>query len=121
MTAMARASLTGTDLHHWIALRRVLDGGVTRLDGRWRDHGHLVPGYVIDALDELLTARLIQLAKPDPTADGMALAALTNAGTARFEQLCRTALDVPASFVRSNPVLHHARTPVGGASPPDNR
>jgi hypothetical protein len=91
---MAGASLTGTDLHHWIALRRVLDGEVTRLDGCWRDHGHLVPGYVTNAWDELLMNGLVTLAGPDRVAEGMALAALTNSGIVRFEQLCRTALGV---------------------------
>jgi hypothetical protein len=50
ITTMPGASLTGTDLHHWIALRRVFDGEVTRLDGCGRDHGHLLPRYVMDAL-----------------------------------------------------------------------
>jgi hypothetical protein len=89
---MAGDSLTGTDLHQWIALHRVFDGEVTRLDGGWRDHGYLVPGYVIDALDELLTDGLVTLADPNPIAEGIARAALTNAGTTRFEQLCHTAL-----------------------------
>jgi hypothetical protein len=93
--AMAGASLTGTDLHYWIALRRVLDGEVTRLDGRWRDHEHLVPGYVTDALDELLRGGLVTLAELDPMVDGTALAALTTAGIAHFKQLCRTALGIP--------------------------
>jgi hypothetical protein len=88
MTAMAGASLTGTDLYHWIAIRRVLDGEVTMLDGCWRDHGHVVPGYVTDALDELLTGGLVALADPDAMTGGMALAALTNAGIALLEQLC---------------------------------
>lgn len=81
---MSGASLTGTDLYHWIALRRVHDGKVTRLGDRWRDRGHPVPGYVTDAMDELLTAGLVILADP---AEGMVPAALTNAGTARLEQL----------------------------------
>ncbi|MDQ2881247.1 MAG: hypothetical protein M3Y48_08390 [Actinomycetota bacterium] len=97
MTAMPGASLNGTDLYYWIALRRVFDGEVTRLDGCWRDHGHLVPGYVTDALTELLTSRLVTLADPDPTAQNIAPATLTNAGTARFEQLCETALGLPAA------------------------
>jgi hypothetical protein len=96
MTAMAGTSLTGADLYHWIALRRVLDGEVTRLDGCWRDHGHLVPGYVTDALDELLTGGLVTLADPGLMADGMAFVALTNAGITRFGQLCKIALGVPA-------------------------
>ncbi|MGH3852878.1 MAG: hypothetical protein ACRDR6_05155 [Pseudonocardiaceae bacterium] len=89
--------MSGTDLYHWIALRRVFDGEVTRLDGCWRDHGHLVPGYVTDALNELLTGGLVTLADSDQTAGKIDPAALTNAGTARFEQLCQTALGLPAA------------------------
>lgn len=94
MSAVAGASLTGIDLYHWIAMRRVLDGEVTKLDGSWRHHGHLVPGYVTDALDELLMGGLVTLADPHPMVDGRALAVLTNSGIARFEQLCQTALGV---------------------------
>lgn len=94
---MPGVSLTGTDLYHWIALRRVVDGEVIRLDGCWRDHGHLVPGYVTDALNELLTGGLVTLVDPDPTVEKIAAAALTNAGTARFEQLCHTALGLSAA------------------------
>jgi len=94
---MVGDSLTGTDLHHWIALRRVFDGEVTRLDDCWQDHGHPVPGYVTDSLNELLTGGLVTLADPDPTAENIAAAVLTNAGTARFEQLCQTALGSPTA------------------------
>ena len=94
MSAVTGASLTGIDLYHWIAMRRVLDGEVTKLKGSWRHHGHLVPGYVTDALDELLTGGLVTLAEPHPMVDGVALVALTTAGIARFEQLSRTALGV---------------------------
>lgn len=94
MSAVTGASLTGIDLYHWIAMRRVLDGEVTQLNGSWRHHGHLVPGYVTDALDELLMGGLVTLADPHPMVDGRALAVLTNSGIARFEQLCRTALGV---------------------------
>lgn len=76
--------MTGTDLHHWIALRRVHDGKVTRRGDRWRDRGHPVPGYVTDALDELLMVGLVILADP---VEGVVRAALTNGGTARLEQL----------------------------------
>ncbi|HET9254947.1 MAG TPA: hypothetical protein VFO16_07060, partial [Pseudonocardiaceae bacterium] len=88
---MARASLTGTDLYHWIALRRVFDGEVVKLGRCWRDHGHRVPGYVTEALDELLTGGLVTLTDPGPMAEGSALAALTSSGTVRFEQLCQRA------------------------------
>jgi hypothetical protein len=97
MTAMPGASLTGTDLYHWIGLRRVFDGEVARLNGCWRDHGHVVPGYVADGLNELLRSGLVMLADPDPTAENIAAAALTNAGVVRFEQLCQTAMGLPAA------------------------
>lgn len=87
--------MTGANLYHWIALRRVLDGEVTRLNDCWRDHRHVVPGYVTNALNELLMGGLVMLADPDPMTGGMAIAALTSAGIARFEQLCRIALGVP--------------------------
>ena len=45
---MSGASLTGADLYHWIAFRRVHDGMVTRLGERWRDRSDPVPGYVIN-------------------------------------------------------------------------
>jgi hypothetical protein len=88
---MAKASLTGTDLFHWIALRRVFDGEVTRWSGCWHDHGHRVPGYVTNALDELLAEGLVMLTDPDPIAEDAVPAALTDAGTARFKHLCDTA------------------------------
>jgi hypothetical protein len=59
------------------------------------EHGHPVPGYVTDALNELLRGGLVAVADPDPTAENIAAAALTNAGVARFEQLCQTALGLP--------------------------
>jgi len=86
--------LTGINLPHWIAMRRVLDGEVTKLNGSWRHHGHLVPGYVTDALDESLMGGLVTLVVPHLMLDGEALAVSTNSGIARFEQLCRTALGV---------------------------
>lgn len=117
---MSGASLTGTDLYHWIALRRVHDGEVTQLGGCWRDRSHLIPRYVTDALDELLTGGLVTLADPDPMAEGMARVALTNAGAARFEQLCQTALGVPAAQFttpcRRFGVDHP--DPPGGTAPP---
>jgi hypothetical protein len=69
------------------------------LEPRRRDHGHVVPGYVADVLNELLRSGLVMLADPDPTAENIAAAALTNAGVVRFAQLCQTALGLPAAQV----------------------
>jgi hypothetical protein len=88
---MAKASLTGTDLFRWIALRRVFEGEVTRLSDCWHDHGHRVPGYVTGALDELLGEGLVMLADPDPMAQGAIPVALTDVGAVRFKYLCETA------------------------------
>lgn len=95
---MTRAPLTGADLYDWIALRRVSGGGMAKLGDRWLDSGHRVPGYVTEALAVLCGDGLVALA--DPESGGMARAALTDVGAARYQQLCQqrqTALQVPAS------------------------
>lgn len=96
---MIRAQLSGVDVYDWIALRRVDDGGVARLGEWWLDWGHQVPGYVTDALTELCRRELVVLRDLDPAAGCMARAALTDAGTIRYEQLRRqrqTALQMSA-------------------------
>lgn len=98
VAAMTRAPLTGADLYDWIALRRVSGGGMAKLGDRWLDSGHRVPGYVTEALAVLRGDGLVTLAHP-PTG-GMARAALTDAGAARYQQLCQqrqTALQMPAA------------------------
>ena len=93
---MTRAPLTGTDLYDWIALRRVNGGGIAKLGDRWLEGGHRVPGYVTEALAVLCGDRLVTLADLQP--GGMTRAALTDAGAARYQQLCQqrqTALQVP--------------------------
>lgn len=90
--------LAGADLYDWIALRRVSDGGVAQVGGCWLDGGHRVPGYVADALTELLTGGLAALADQDPY--GLRRGALTDSGAARYQLLCQqrqSALQVPAS------------------------
>jgi hypothetical protein len=79
--------LAGADLYDWMALRRVSEGGVTRMGDRWLDSGHRVPGYVANALTELLQRTLVTLADPDP--GGMRRSALTDSGAARYERLCQ--------------------------------
>jgi hypothetical protein len=63
--------LTGADLYDWMALRRVSEGGVTQAGDCWLESGHWVPGYVADALTELLAGGLVALADQEtPTACG---------------------------------------------------
>jgi len=82
-----RLPLVGTDLYDWVALRRVSAGGTTRMGDHWFDHGRLVPGYVADALTTLCDNGLVAVATLDVW--GMQRAALTGAGTARYQQLGR--------------------------------
>lgn len=86
---MTRAPLRGADLYDWIVLRRVSAGGVAKLGDWWLEYGRRMPGYVTDALPELCQRELVALSDPDPTAGGLARAALTHPGTNRYEQLCR--------------------------------
>ena len=89
--------LAGADLYDWMALRRVSDGGVTQAGACWLDSGHRVPGYIADALTELLGKGLVALADQDPY--GLRRSALTDSGAARYQRLCRqrqVTLRVPA-------------------------
>lgn len=85
--AMSRPVLTGTDLYDWMALRRVNAGGIARMGDQWFDHGRQIPDYVADSLAALCDSSAVALAELDGW--GMRRAALTNAGRARFQQLCR--------------------------------
>jgi hypothetical protein len=117
---MTRAPLAGTEVYEWIALRRVSNGGVTKVDHRWLESDHRVPGYVVGALARLLAGGLVTLVDPDPSVS-TARVALTSAGFARYEQLCQRALRLPAAqfialcrrFVDGDP------DPVRGTALPD--
>lgn len=85
--------LAGADLYDWIALRRVSEGGVAQVGDRWLENGHRVPGYVTDALTELLAGGLVALADQDPYS--LQRATLTDTGTARYDWLCRLQLVAP--------------------------
>lgn len=87
--------LSEADLYDWITLRRVSDGGVTRQGNRWMDHGRRVPGYLTDALAALCHTGLVTLTGPPP--GDLARAVLTDTGTARYEQLCQSALGLSAA------------------------
>lgn len=87
--------LAGADLYDWMALRRVSCSGVAQVGDCWLDGGHRVPGYIADALTELLAGGRVALADQDPY--GLRRGALTDSGAARYEWLCqqRQALEVP--------------------------
>jgi hypothetical protein len=77
--------LAGADPYEWIALCRVSGGGVARVGDCWLESGHRVPGYITEALTELLAGGLVALADQDPY--GLRRAAITKSGTARYEWL----------------------------------
>jgi len=94
---MTRAPLAGPEVYEWVALRRVSGGGVTKVGHRWLESDHQIPGYLTDALAKLLTSGLVKLVNPEPSAGGVARAVLTNTGAERYEQLCQSALQMPAA------------------------
>lgn len=69
-----------------IALRRVHDGDVVLVGGQWLDHEHPVASYLPDALVELVRTGLIVVAIADDATSTLR-AALTTAGTARYQEL----------------------------------
>jgi hypothetical protein len=94
---MTRPSLTGADLYDWMALRRVSAGGIARMGDHWFDHGPQIPSDVADALAILCDSSAVALAELGGS--GLQRAALTDTGSARFQQLCRhrqTAARLPA-------------------------
>ncbi|MGH3796700.1 MAG: hypothetical protein ACRDSP_17635 [Pseudonocardiaceae bacterium] len=72
-------------MNEWLALLRVHEGGVTKLDGHYLNHGRPVAGYVADALDELIRTELLALARPDPA--GVQQVCVTHAGQIRYAEL----------------------------------
>jgi hypothetical protein len=88
----------GVDLNAWMALRRVSKGGITTVGDQWLHSGRRVPGYIADALTELLAGGLVALADVDLY--GMRRSAFTDAGAAHYEGLCQqrqAALTMPAA------------------------
>lgn len=92
----------------WIALRRAHVGGVSNLVGRWLDSGRQVPGYVADALDELISAELLVLGKVDLNSCGVRGVTVTDSGSAQYVALRQVhnprawvAVDIPRRRARS--------------------
>jgi hypothetical protein len=95
VVVMTRVPLAGAEVYEWVALRRVSGGGVTKVDHRWRENDHQIPGYLTGALARLLARGLVRLL--DPGAGGVARAVLSTTGAERYEHLCQSALQMPAA------------------------
>ncbi|MGH2886741.1 MAG: hypothetical protein ACRDPA_29295 [Solirubrobacteraceae bacterium] len=86
-----RPMLSGQELVDWLALSRVRTGGVVRCRDEYLEGGQRMPCYLVPELlfDVLLRAGLLQLDQPDPA--GLTRLSLTDAGRARYEELCELA------------------------------
>ncbi|MGH3908204.1 MAG: hypothetical protein ACRDTE_29085, partial [Pseudonocardiaceae bacterium] len=73
------------DVTEWLALLRVHEGGMTKLDGNYLNHGQPVAHYLADALDQLIHTELLALARPDPA--GAQQVCITHAGQIRYAEL----------------------------------
>jgi len=81
--------LTGPDHVDWVALRRVSKGSVVKYREAYLDSGRPLPVFLLPELlfDALVADGLLALTQPD--ADGLARVSLTEAGRARYAQLCQ--------------------------------
>lgn len=73
-------------LYEQIALRRVHDGGVTKLAGVYLDRGQATPEYLTAAFDRLTWTDLATIGSGDPIRHPRPLM-LTPAGLARYDDL----------------------------------
>jgi hypothetical protein len=80
--------LTAQELVDWIALSRVHAGAVVRYRGVYLDGGAPLPRSLLPELlfDVLVRVGLLTVDPPDPL--GPEALSLTEAGQARYEQLC---------------------------------
>jgi hypothetical protein len=82
--------LTGWDFFAWMGLRRVNRGGLAKLGERYLDGGRPVPGFLVPhVVEALIEDGMIELGPPDLDSGGMRRAGLTEAGRARYGELCR--------------------------------
>ncbi len=72
----------------WLALLRAHEGGLTKLNNGYLNHGRPVAGYLADALETLIRTEQLALGAPSPS--GQRQVRVTHAGQARFAQLCNT-------------------------------
>ncbi|MCA1600372.1 MAG: hypothetical protein LC776_01570 [Acidobacteria bacterium] len=90
-------------LYEWIALRRVVGGGMAKSAGVYFDHGRPVPEHLTAVFDRLVWDGLLVVAEGDPIW-GLRRVSLTEAGQARYVALGRerqqhqyTELEVPGA------------------------
>lgn len=72
-------------VNEWLALRRVHEGGVTRLGDRFFNEGRPVADYLAAAFDELIRCELLALGRATPS--GQQQVCVTHAGQARYAEL----------------------------------
>lgn len=72
-------------MNEWLALMRVHEGGVTKLDGYFFNRGQPVVNYLAAAVEELIGAELLALGRPDPI--GAQQVCVTHNGQVRYAQL----------------------------------
>ena len=82
--------LTAQELIDWMALSRVHGGGVVRYREEYLDGGAPMPRYLLPELlfDVLLRVGLLTLDQPDQLR--LETVSLTDAGQARYNELCRS-------------------------------
>ncbi|MGH3906140.1 MAG: hypothetical protein ACRDTE_18450 [Pseudonocardiaceae bacterium] len=72
-------------VNEWLALLRVHEAGVTKLDGHYLNHGRPVAEYLAAALDELIRNELLALGRSTPS--GQQQVCVTHAGQVRYAEL----------------------------------
>ena len=79
--------MTGPELSEWMALDRVVDGGIAKSAGMYFDQGRPAPGHLIEVFDRLLWDGLLVVGDGDPIW-GVQQIKLSEAGQARYLALC---------------------------------
>lgn len=76
------------EVTEWLALHRVHEGGLTKLNHTYLNHGRPVAGYLADALDGLIHTEHLALGQPSPS--GQRQVRVTHTGQARYAHLGTT-------------------------------
>jgi len=72
----------------WLLLRRVKSGAVANSGQDWLRHGSPMNPFLVEFYKDLREAGLIEMGDPAPQ-DGVSAVTLTDAGQARYSELCR--------------------------------